>query len=74
MSRALPHHEAVTPRTSRQGEKKSVPETPKQRRAALEGLALAHRLQAAADQHDAGERGEDVTDLSSEDFIARLRR
>ncbi|WP_279357392.1 hypothetical protein [Methylobacterium indicum] len=51
-----------------------MPAAAKERREARKGVALARRLKAAADRHDAGQAGEDVTDLSSEDFIARLRR
>ncbi|WP_143074658.1 hypothetical protein [Methylobacterium sp. ap11] len=74
MPRALPSSEIVRPHASRAGETNPIPAASKERREARKGAALARRLKAAADRHDAGQVGEDVTDLSSEDFIARLRR
>ncbi|TXN06337.1 hypothetical protein FV222_05970 [Methylobacterium sp. WL103] len=72
MSRLLPNPESVTPRVL-QVREKAVP-TPKQARQSAKGVALARRLRGAADRHEAGQAGEDVTDLSSADFIAHLRR
>lgn len=69
----LPETTATAVPQSR-GKARAVQATPKQRRETLKGLALTLRLRAAADRHDADQIGEDVTDLSSADFIARLRR
>ncbi|MFY9291695.1 MAG: hypothetical protein WAP03_13505 [Methylorubrum rhodinum] len=75
MPRALPQLETVAPRILQtRGKSKLVKPTPKQLRETRKDLALTRRLRAAADRHDAGQMGEDVTDLSSADFIARLRR
>ena len=75
MPRPSPNPETVTPHALQTREKKALALlTPRQVREAAKGLALARRLRAAADRHEAGQAGEDVTDLSSADFITRLRR
>ncbi|MDV2987353.1 UNVERIFIED_CONTAM: hypothetical protein Q9R58_23875 [Methylobacteriaceae bacterium AG10] len=75
MPRALPDPETDASRVPPTREKtRLLQPAPKQRRETLKDLALTRRLRAAADRHDAGQLGEDVTDMSSADFIARLRR
>lgn len=75
MPRSLSQPETAKPRVRPTRRKtKLVLATPRQQREAAKGLALTLRLRSAADRHDAGEAGEDVTNLSSADFIARLRR
>jgi len=75
MPRSQTNPEMIAPGASpTRGKMRHVQPASKRNRETLKGLALALRLRAAADRHDAGSVGEDVTDLSSADFIARLRR
>ncbi|WP_192711400.1 hypothetical protein [Methylobacterium sp. OAE515] len=73
MQRSTARQDQTKPRPAPQERKaKFVQPTPKRLREVRKGIELTKRLVAGAKAADAG-GGTDVTDMSSEDFIAFLR-